>query len=182
MSPELTWRQLTVDDLPLLAAWLADPGVYRWWYHAPDAVEREFGPAARGEEPGEDLIVSIDGRPVGFVQRSRIADYAEDLTAFLRVADVPDGSVSVDYLIGAPADRGRGLGPAIIAAVVADTWTAYPSAPAVLVAVVAAHRASWRALEKAGFRRVAEGDIPPENPIDDPLHYVYRLDRPASRG
>jgi aminoglycoside 6'-N-acetyltransferase len=175
----ITWRRLVPDDLPLLAQWLAEPGVHRWWYHDPAAVEADFGPALRGEEPGEDLVVSLDGRPVGLVQRSRIADYAADLTDFLRVADVPDEAVSVDYLVGSPGDRGHGLGPAIIAAVVADTWTTYPLAPAVLVAVVAANRASWRALEKAGFRRVAEGDLPPDNPIDDPRHVVYRIDRPA---
>ncbi|MGN6608008.1 MAG: GNAT family N-acetyltransferase [Jatrophihabitans sp.] len=176
----ITWRQLTLADLPLLASWLGDPDVHRWWYHDPLEVETDFGPAARGEEPGEDLVVSLDGRPVAFVQRSRIADYAEDMTDFLRVADVPDGAVSVDYLVGSAPDRGRGLGSRIVAAVCADTWTAYPDAPAILVAVVAGNRASWRLLERVGFRRVAEGDIPPENPVDDPLHYVYRLDRPGS--
>ena len=48
-----------------------------------------------------------------------------------------------------------------------------------LVAVVAANHASWRALEKAGLRRVAEGDMVPEDPADDPRHVVYRADRPA---
>ncbi len=38
--------------------------------------------------------------------------------------------------------------------------------------------ASWRALEKAGLQRIAEGAISPDNPVDDPLHYVYRVDRP----
>jgi aminoglycoside 6'-N-acetyltransferase len=46
--------------------------------------------------------------------------------------------------------------------------------------VVAANTASWRALEKAGFRRVASGDLPPDNPVDDPLHHVLRIDRPAA--
>ena len=48
-----------------------------------------------------------------------------------------------------------------------------------LVAVVAGNVASWRALEKAGLERVAEGDLTPDNPVDPPLHYVYRADRPA---
>lgn len=45
---------------------------------------------------------------------------------------------------------------------------------------MAANTASWRALEKAGLRRIAEGLIEPDNPVDDPLHYVYRVDRPTS--
>ncbi len=60
-----------------------------------------------------------------------------------------------------------------------DTWTARPAAAAVLVAVVAANAASWRALEKAGLERVAAGVMSPDNPVDDPLHYVYRADRPG---
>jgi aminoglycoside 6'-N-acetyltransferase len=67
----------------------------------------------------------------------------------------------------------------MIAAAVAGTWDAYPTAPCVLVAVVAANVGSWRALEKAGFTRVGEGPMEPDNPVDDDLHYVYRTDRPA---
>ncbi len=68
----------------------------------------------------------------------------------------------------------------MIAEAVKDTWTACPAAPAVLVAVVAANAASWRALEKAGLHRITAGAMAPDNPVDDPLHYVYRVDRPAS--
>jgi aminoglycoside 6'-N-acetyltransferase len=46
--------------------------------------------------------------------------------------------------------------------------------------VVAANVASWRALEKAGLKRVAEGPMPPDNPVDDALHYIYRADRPGA--
>lgn len=62
------------------------------------------------------------------------------------------------------------------------TWLDHPDTPAVLVPVVAANRASWRALEKAGLVRVAEGEMEPDNPIDDRLHYVYRIDRPTEGG
>lgn len=179
-SGALNWRRLTAVDLPLLAQWLREPQVARWWNHesAPEAVERDFGPSVRGEEPGEDLIVSLGGEPVGLVQRSVIGDYPEDLVQFAAIVDVPEGALEVDYLIGDAARRGRGLGPRMIAAVVEDTWQAYPDAPAVLVAVVAANVASWRALEKAGLRRIAEGPMSPDNPVDDPLHYIYRIDRP----
>ncbi len=63
---------------------------------------------------------------------------------------------------------------------VADTWTSYPEAPAIIVAVVAGNVGSWRALEKAGFRRIAEGDITPDNPVDPPRHVVLRIDRPTA--
>jgi aminoglycoside 6'-N-acetyltransferase len=179
---ELTFRRVTEDDFDLLAGWLAEPGVRRWWCHdpTPEAVARDFGPAARGEEPCEDLLVLLDGEPVGLLQRCRFDDYPEDRAEVARLAPVPPGTVQLDYLLGPPELRGRGVGTAMVRAAVADTWAADPDTPAVMVAVVAANVASWRALEKAGLRRVAEGDIDPDNPVDDPLHYVYRLDRPPS--
>lgn len=176
----LTWRPLTTADLPLLTEWLREPQVARWWNHetTAEAVERDFGPSVRGEEPGEDLVVLVDGHPIGLLQRSVIRDYPEDLAEFAAIVDVPDGAVELDYLIGNAARRGRGLGARMIAAVVENTWSVYPAASAVLVAVVAANTASWRALEKAGLQRIAEGAMSPDNPADDPLHYVYRVDRP----
>jgi aminoglycoside 6'-N-acetyltransferase len=178
---ELSWRPLAAADLALLAEWLGEPQVARWWNHetSAEAMERDFGPSVRGEEPGEDLVVLLDGRPVGLLQRALIHDYPEDLAEFQALVEVPDGALQLDYLIAAPALRGRGLGARLIAAAVADAWSAHPTAPAVLVAVVAANTASWRALEKAGLRRVAEGPMTPDNPVDDPLHYLYRIDRPG---
>lgn len=176
----LTWRPLTATDLPLLTQWLREPLVARWWNHdtTAEAVQRDFGPSVRGEEPGEDLVILVDGERIGLLQRSVIRDYPEDFTEFAAIVDVPDGAVELDYLIGDAARRGRGLGARMIAAVVENTWCAYPAAAAVLVAVVAANTASWRALEKAGLRRIAEGAMSPDNPADDPLHFVYRVDRP----
>jgi aminoglycoside 6'-N-acetyltransferase len=176
----LSWRRLTADDLGMLGDWLAEPGVARWWNHdsSPAGVRRDFGPSVTGTEPGEDLVVLLDGHPIGLLQRSKLSDYAEDLEAFSRLVEVPADAVIIDYLLADPALRGRGLGPRLIAWAVARSWDDVPDAPAVLVAVVAANRASWRALEKAGLRRIAEGDMTPDNPIDDPLHYVYRVDRP----
>ena len=178
----LAFRPLARSDFPLLANWLAAPHVARWWCHefTPEALERDFGPTADGREPNEDWLALVDGEPVGLVQRSLISAYEENLRDFSSLVDVPPGAVTLDYLLGSLTHTGRGLGTAMIAAMVDRTWRELPDAPAVLVAVVAANTASWRALEKAGFRRVAEGDLEPDNPVDDPLHYVLRIDRPVT--
>ena len=180
LDGELDWRPLVRDDLPLLGRWLAEPGVARWWNHetSPDAVERDFGPSVRGEEPGEDLVLLLDGRPVGLLQRSRIHDYAEDFAELAAVVEVPEDAYTLDYLLGEPALRGRGLGSRFVAHAVERTWDDHPGAGCIIIPVVAANRASWQALEKAGLRRVATGELTPENPVDDPLHHVYRVDRP----
>jgi len=33
---------------------------------------------------------------------------------------------------------------------------------------------------EGGAAPIAEGPMEPDNPVDDPLHYVYRIDRPTS--
>lgn len=178
----MTWelRRLTRADFPLLARWLSDPDVHRWWFHdhGPDDLERDFGPGVDGLEPGEDLVVLHDGQPFGLVQRARVADYPEDLEVFERIVGrVDHAAATLDYLVGSADDRGRGLGPAMLDAVTRLTFAERPDAPYVLVAVVAANRRSWRALERAGFRLVGSGDAEPDNPVDPPLHHVLRRDR-----
>lgn len=174
-----TWRALSSDDLPLLAAWLARPHVHRYWFHDPAEVEKDFGPSVRGEEPGEDLLVSLDGHPFGLLQRSSFDDYPDMRAEVGAIVEVPAGAVTVDYFVADAERCGHGLGSAMILTLVQDLWQTYPDAPCVIVSVVASNTASWRALERIGFRRVGEGDLEPDNPIDAPLHYVYRLDRPV---
>lgn len=176
----ITWRRLAERDLGLLRQWLMQPHVARWWNHdtSAEAVARDFGPAMRGEEPSEDFLVMVEGTPVGLVQRCRFADYPE-YCAEMAGIELPDTAVTIDYLLGDPTRVGQGLGPRVIRAVVAATWTDHPNASAVVVPVHAANRASWRALEKAGLRRIATADLEPDNPLDDRTHYVYRIDRPV---
>ncbi|MDX3379312.1 GNAT family N-acetyltransferase [Streptomyces sp. ME02-6991-2A] len=176
----ITWRRLTEDDFPLLISWLERPHVARWWNHDPsiEAVRRDFGPAVRGEEPSEELLAHLDGTPFGLMQRCRLADYPEYLGEVATLIDVPSGAMTIDYLIGEPQLVGRGLGPQMIRAAVQAIWDEHPGASCVLVPVSAANRASWRALEKAGMRRVAEGELEPDNPVDGRAHYLYRVDRP----
>jgi aminoglycoside 6'-N-acetyltransferase len=183
-APRIGLRRVTTDDFGLLAVWLSRPHVHRWWYHefTAEAVDRDFGASARGEEPNEDLLALLSEgaqvRPIGLVQRSFWHDYPEYVDEIAHILPIPDDAVTIDYLIGEAADTGRGLGPAIIGAVIADTWATLPRAGCVIVPVALGNRASWRALEKAGFRRVAEGDLAPDNPADPPAHVIYRLDRP----
>lgn len=177
----ISWRRLDEPDFPLLRQWLEQPHVARWWNHetSPQAVARDFGPAARGEEPSEDLLMLLDGEPFGLVQRLRFADFPEYIDELAGQTEVPDGAMSIDYLIGDPLRVGQGLGTRMIQAIVLATWTDHPEATMVLVPVHAGNHASWRTLEKAGLRRVADVSLKPDNPIDDRAHYLYRIDRPS---
>lgn len=179
----ITFRRVTRVDFPLIGRWLAEPHVERWWNHehSPEAVEHDFGPSVDGAEPNEDYLALLDGEPLGLIQYSMYKDYPEYLAELNGLVTVPAHAASIDYLIGDPALTGRGLGTAMIAAFTDRIWLTNPAATCIIVAVVAANAASWRALIGSGFRRVARGDLEPDNPIDDRQHEVLRLDRPPDR-
>ncbi|MPQ98519.1 GNAT family N-acetyltransferase [Modestobacter sp. I12A-02628] len=176
----ITFRPLRRSDLPLLAGWLAEPLVHRWWHdeHDPATLERDYGPCIDGAEPTQVFLAEQAGRPFGLIQRYEITSYPEDAAELDAVYPVPPGAISVDYLIGEPAARGRGLGGRMVAAFVELCWAAHPHAQDVVVPVAAGNAASWRSLEAAGFARVAEGGMTPDNPVDPRDHVVYRLRRP----
>lgn len=179
-TPDVAFRSVTRADFALLRRWLSAPHVARWWHHdvSPEGLEESFGPGTRGEEPGEDLVVEVDGRPVALVQRCLWTRYPEELEELAPYVDLPEDAATIDYLIGDPADTGRGLGPVIIRALTADTWRVHPTCPAIVVPVPLGNRRSWRALERAGFRQVGTADLLPDNPLDPLDHVVLRLDRP----
>ena len=169
------FRPLARADFPVLARWLAEPHVARWWHHeyTVDALERDFGESIDRTDPGEVFVASLDGRDVGLIQRFLIEwypDYAAELEA---VCELRPGAASIDYFVGERDLVGRGVGTAMIAAFVERLWADYPQATSVLVAVHADNVASWRALEKAGFRRVAAGEMTPDTPFDDRRHVLY---------
>lgn len=178
---ELTLRRLGRADFPLLASWLSRPHVARWWNHDVEtaALERDFGAAIDGTDRADVFIVSVHGRPLGLLQRYTFADNPEYMTELSALLEVSGSALGMDYFIGEPAELRHGLGVEMLRAGARSTWIDYPAAPAIVVPVVAANAASWRALERAGFERVAEGALQPDNPIDDALHYVYRIERPT---
>ena len=159
----IAFRPLRRDDFGRLAAWLAEPRVARWWNHdvSPEAIERDFGTSVDGGDATEMFVAQLDGEPIGFIQRYPIGAYAEYVEELSRVCPVPPGALSLDYLIGDPAARGRGVGAAMIGAFVAQSWDVYPAARDVVVPVAAGNHASWRALERVGFVRIAEGPLEP---------------------
>jgi aminoglycoside 6'-N-acetyltransferase len=178
---QIGFRALRRDDFELLARWLAEPLVARWWNHdtSPDAVERDFGASVDGRDATELFVALLAGRPFGLIQRYPIAAYPEYLDELSQVCAVLPNALSIDYLVGESELRGRGVGAAMIAAFVSACWAACREASAIVVPVATGNLASWRALERAGFDRIAEGELEPDNPRDGRDHYVYAIRRPA---
>ena len=177
-DPTLRFRALERGDFAMLASWLEQPHVARWWRDPSDArsVEARYGPSVDGRDPTEMFVVEADGEPVAFIQRYQSGDEPE-WRRMLDSAGLVTPAIGIDYLIGATGRTGTGLGPAMIAAFVAGCWERYPSASVVAVAVQQENRPSWRALEKAGFRRAWSGRLDSDDPSDDGPSYLYLLAR-----
>jgi aminoglycoside 6'-N-acetyltransferase len=164
----------------MLAHWLRQPHVARWWADdpSPSALEADYGGVMDGSEPAEVFMAFRDQQAVGLVQRLRLGAYPDYLAQLAPLLPVAADSWSIDYLVGEQADTGHGLGTAMVEAFVTKLWAELPQATCLLVPVHADNRASWRALERAGFVRAASGELEPDNPADSRAHHVYRLARP----
>ena len=174
-----TFRPITRGDFTLLSQWLATPHVARWWADdaSAAAIEADYGGCVDGTEPAEVFIAHCGARPAGLIQRYRLDAYPQYIEELAAIMTVPAAAWSIDYFLG-PADvLGQGLGTRMVQAFVARIWRDDNAASCVIVPTNAYNRASWRSLERAGFTRVASGDLTPDNPVDDPAHFIYRLDR-----
>jgi aminoglycoside 6'-N-acetyltransferase len=169
-------RPLTRDDYWLLSSWLREPLVRRWWADDPSltAIEEQYGGSIDGTDPTHVLIASDEGTAFGLIQWYRYADEPEYVAELGACVDLPDQATSIDYLIGLPEARGRGLASAMVAAVLQPVWAS--GSRTVVVPVHADNERSWRMLERCGFRLVGEADLEPDNPEDDRRHVVYRID------
>lgn len=179
----MAFRALQRSDFPRLSSWLETPHVALWWRHANDAgtVESDFGPAVDGRDPTEMFVVEEDGRDIGLIQRYRLDDHPR-WEATVSVGASPCPAIGIDYLIGEESRIGQGLGARMISRFVDDTWDRHPDARAVVVAVQQANRQSWRALEKAGFRREWSGTLDSDDPSDGGPSHLYVLLRPVEPG
>ena len=177
--PEVTLRPLRREDFALLSRWLAEPLVARWWHDdsSLDAVEAHYGPSVDGSDPTALYLAEHEEQAFGFVQVYRFDDEPESRDELSTVCPVPPGALSIDYLVGEPSARGRGLGAALIAAAVARGFADHPDARDVLVPVAAGNTASLRALQRAGATWYAAGALTPDNPIDHRDHVVHRFVR-----
>jgi aminoglycoside 6'-N-acetyltransferase len=166
------------DDLPRLDRWLREPHVAQWWRGEPAdlaAVEAKYGPCVDGDDPTELFVIEDAAGPVGMIQRYLFSDEPEWATVLGEIVEVTDAA-GIDYLIGDPAAIGRGVGSAAVAAIVPMVFDWRP-VRSIVVTVQQANTASWRVLDKAGFRRVWNGVLDSPDPSDEGPEYVYTLSR-----
>lgn len=181
-ADQISFRPLRRSDFPLLHVWLNADHVRPGWY-APgtypaggyplDALDRDYGPSADGEDPVAAFIIAYQQAPIGYVQSFRVADFPDYAGPF---ADDPADAAtaaSLDLFIGDPAYVGRGLGPLILGRFLRAVLFVGDDVRSVLVNPDPANAAAIRAYEKAGFRHVKTITVPGQ---PKPSH-VMRIDR-----
>jgi RimJ/RimL family protein N-acetyltransferase len=163
-------RPITLMDLAQVETWLREPHVAQWWTDPPETEIETYRQRITGEAdaPTVMLVITEEGRPIGWCQWYRWDRYPDDAEAM----EARPGEVGIDYAIGEPTAVGRGVGTDIIAALVAWVRRHEPGA-GVLADPDAANWPSRRVLERNGFELVAVRPVASE-PTDHPMA-IYRL-------
>jgi aminoglycoside 6'-N-acetyltransferase len=173
---ELAFRPLQLADLPLVARWQSLPHVARWWREPADraSITSRYSPTIDGRDPTEVFIIDFEGEPIGLIQRYLLSDNPDWADAI----GVQDGA-GIDYFLGEQTILGKGLGARAIARFASDTFVRYPAVPLVVAVPQQDNVASWRALERAGFQRLAAKRLESDDPSDAGPAYIYGLSRPG---
>jgi len=144
---DYVFRSVTVADLPLLAEWLEQPHVRRWWSEPDEALasieEHLRDPAV------EPYIVTLDGRDFAFIQ---VADLDDEDDAALD--GQPQGTCGIDQFIGIETLLGKGHGPVFMADFCRELFE--KGKTRVLVDPHPDNIFAIRAYAKAGFQRLGE--------------------------
>jgi aminoglycoside 6'-N-acetyltransferase len=136
------FRPVTPKDLPLIASWLAEPHMAKWW----GDPKEELAQIAEHLDSisVEPLIVELDGKPIGYLQ-----SYDPHLEDDHPYQDQPFGTLGLDLSIGRPELVGIGHGPAILRQFIEELFE--EGVPRVIVDPDPENKLAIRAYEKAGF-------------------------------
>lgn len=144
---DYVFRPVTVADLALLAEWLEQPHVRRWW-GAPEEALVSIGEHL-SDQTVEPYTVTLDGRDFAFIQ---VADLdGENDTA---LDGQPKGTCGIDQFIGVETLLGKGHGPAFMAKFCRKLFEKGKNR--VLVDPHPDNIFAIRAYTKAGFQRLGE--------------------------
>jgi aminoglycoside 6'-N-acetyltransferase len=142
----------TRSHVKLLARWLEQPHVARWYCDPEGDVAWARNPPAGGSQ----AIIRWGSAEIGYLRWRRVARPTLDA---LGLPEIPANSVDADILIGSEAATGQGVGPAALRAFIAET-SRDPDVPMIGLTTELSDTRAHRAFERAGFRIVRQYEAP----------------------
>ncbi|MEU2508069.1 GNAT family N-acetyltransferase [Streptomyces sp. NPDC007863] len=144
-------------DLPLLTRWMNDPAVAAFWELAgPDTVTADHVRAQlEGDGRSVPCLGVLDSTPMSYFEI-----YRADLDPLARAYPALPHDTGVHLLLGGVADRGRGVGTALLRAVADLVLDHRPRCTRVVAEPDIRNTPSVAAFLGAGFRYAAEIDLP----------------------
>ncbi|MFD9488444.1 GNAT family N-acetyltransferase [Streptomyces sp. NPDC059991] len=144
-------------DLCLLSTWMNDPAVAAFWELAgPESVTAaHLRPQLDGDGRSVPCLGLLDGAPMSYWEV-----YRADLDPLARHYPARPHDTGIHLLIGGVADRGRGVGTALLRAVADLVLDNRPQCPRVVAEPDLRNTPSVSAFLSAGFRFSAEVDLP----------------------
>ncbi|MEU9446364.1 GNAT family N-acetyltransferase [Streptomyces sp. NPDC048304] len=144
-------------DLPLVHRWMNDPAVAEFWELAGPANRTEEHLRAQLDGDGRSVpcLGVLDGTPMSYWEI-----YRADLDPLARHYPARPHDTGIHLLVGEAADRGRGVGSALLRAVADLILDRRPACARVLAEPDLRNTPSVAAFLSAGFRFADEVDLP----------------------
>ena len=162
----ITFRPVTVADVPLLHEWLGRPHVAEWWQPTPTPTEVEEDCCDPGSST-RPYLACAGGQPFGFIQAYVAMGSGDGWWEDER----DPGVRGIDQFIASEDHLGQGLGSAMVRAFVEGLFRD-PAVTRVQADPSPENARAIRCYEKAGFRVIGEIDTP------DGRALLVRRDRP----
>ncbi|MEU0166032.1 GNAT family N-acetyltransferase [Streptomyces iakyrus] len=144
-------------DLPLISRWMNDPAAAAFWELSgpQDVAEDHLRTQLAGDGRSVPCVGLLGGTPMSYWEI-----YRADLDPLARHYPARPHDTGIHLLIGAVADRGRGLGGLLLRAVADLVLAQRPSCARVIAEPDIRNTPSLAAFLTAGFRFSAEVDLP----------------------
>ncbi|WP_346776434.1 GNAT family N-acetyltransferase [Streptomyces sp. HNM0574] len=159
-TPVGTLRLVPVEeerDAALVAGWMNDPAVAAFWELAGpvETTAAHLRAQLRGDGRSVPCLGVLDGTPMSYWEI-----YRADLDPLARHCAVRPHDTGVHVLLGSAADRGRGVGKALLRAVADLVLDRRAECARVLAEPDVRNTASVAAFLSAGFRFASEVQLP----------------------
>lgn len=149
-------------DLPIISRWMNDPAVAAFWQLAGPQAQTEDHLRAQlaGDGRSVPCLGSLDGTPMSYWEI-----YRADLDPLARHYPARPHDTGIHVLIGNAADRGRGLGSALLRATADLVLDHRPACARVVAEPDLRNTPSVAAFLGAGFRYATELDLPAKRAV-----------------